>query len=82
MFIHSAMTHPPFLCTAWNKAVADSPPAVQEMSVSYLPCRVRKEKMTDGRGKEQGNNEGGTEVGKKYEPLLYMLLCVKMENFS
>lgn len=28
------MTHPPFLCTAWNKAVADSPPAVQEMSVS------------------------------------------------
>lgn len=52
------MTHPPFYCTAWNEAVADLAPAVQEMPVSVAALQreggKKAGKEKDRRDKEEG----------------------------
>lgn len=61
-------------------------PSCSSRNVSLFSCPAewgrKKGQMEEAKSRE--SNEGGTctEVGKKYEPLLYTLLCVKMEHFS
>lgn len=44
MYSHSSMTLPPFLCTAWNEAVSDFPPADKEMPVSMTALQSERGK--------------------------------------
>lgn len=72
MYNYSATTHPPFLCTAWNKPVADFPPAVQEMPVSV--AALQKEEGVD-RGRKTNNVAvTRTEVRQKYKVFVFHVI--------
>lgn len=79
MYAHCAMTHPPFLFTAWNEAVVDSPPAVQEMPHSL--AALQSEEGEKDRWKRQRAGKTMkvaltcTEVEKKYKAFVVYVMC-------
>lgn len=77
MYNHSVTTQPPFLCTAWNEAVADFPPAVQEMPVSVTA--LQREEGEDRERKTINVAVTRTEVRQKYK---VFIVHVKMEHFT